>query len=415
MVGPTRSWHFAVFALLAPVSAWAREIVVDPKGPIPTITQALHLARAGDRILVRAGRYREPTLLVDRRVEIVGEGWPVVDAGGDHEAIRVTADSVVIRGLVIQGVGPSTTDDRAGIKLIEVHGCTIEGNRLRQTFFGIYLAKSSGCRIAGNRIQGNGLTEVLSGNAIHLWSSNGVTIEGNQLSGHRDGIYLEFTDHSIIRQNRSTGNLRYGVHFMFSHDCEYLDNTFADNGAGVAVMYSHGVVMTGNRFEHSWGGAAYGLLLKDITDSRVSGNLFGDNSVGLYAEGTNRVAVSGNRFERNGWALKIMADAQDNRFEDNVFLGNSFDVTTNGTSNSSRFERNYWDHYTGYDLDGDGIGDVPFHPVRLFALLVQQNEPALILLRSSFVDLLDLAERVLPVLTPETLVDRSPRMRPPHA
>jgi len=414
-MGRKLPWHFALFALLVPASARAREIVVDPRGPVPTITQALHLARAGDRILVRAGRYREPTLVVDHRVEIVGEGWPVVDAGGDHEAIRVTADSVVIRGMVIEGVGPTAVEDRAGIKLIEVHGCIIEGNRLRNTFFGIYLAKSSGCRIAANRIQGNGVTEALSGNAIHLWSSNGVTIEGNQLSGHRDGIYLEFTEHSIIRQNRSTGNLRYGLHFMFSHDCQYLENTFANNGAGVAVMYSHGVVMSGNRFEHSWGGAAYGLLLKDITDSHVSGNLFGDNSVGLYAEGANRVIVSGNRFERNGWALKIMADAQENRFEDNVFLGNSFDVATNGTSNSSRFERNYWDHYTGYDLDGDGIGDVPFRPVRLFALLVQQNEPALILLRSSFVDLLDLAERVLPVLTPETLVDRSPRMRPPHA
>lgn len=413
-MGRKLPWHLALLALLVPASARAREIVVDPRGPVPTITQALRLARPGDRILVRAGRYREPTLVVDRRVEIVGEGWPVVDAGGDHEAIRVTADSVVIRGMVIEDVGPSAVEDRAGIKLTEVHGCTIEGNRLRNTFFGIYLAKSSGCRIAANRIQGNGVTEALSGNAIHLWSSNGVTIEGNQLSGHRDGIYLEFTEHSIIRQNRSTGNLRYGLHFMFSNDCEYLENTFTNNGVGVAVMYSHGVAMVGNRFEHSWGGAAYGLLLKDITDSQVSRNLFGDNSVGLYAEGANRVIVSGNRFERNGWALKIMADAQDNRFEDNVFLGNSFDVATNGTSNSSRFERNYWDHYTGYDLDRDGYGDTPFHPVRLFSLLVEQNEPALILLRSSFIDLLDLAERILPVLTPETLVDHHPLMRPPR-
>jgi nitrous oxidase accessory protein len=50
--------------------------------------------------------------------------------------------------------------------------------------------------------------------------------------------------------------------------------------------------------------------------------------------------------------------------------------------------------------------------VRLFSLLVAQNEPSLILLRSLFVGLLDAAERVLPALTPETLADARPSMRP---
>ncbi len=56
---------------------------------------------------------------------------------------------------------------------------------------------------------------------------------------------------------------------------------------------------------------------------------------------------------------------------------------------------------------------MPFHPVRLFSLLVAQHEEALILLRSFFVDLLDAAERVMPVLTPETLQDDQPLMAVP--
>ena len=86
-------------------------------------------------------------------------------------------------------------------------------------------------------------------------------------------------------------------------------------------------------------------------------------------------------------------------------------MVTNSAASPSEFSENYWDHYAGYDLDRDGRGDVPFHPVRLFSLLVQQNPPALILLRSPFVDLLDAAERALPVLTPEALADRRPLMR----
>jgi nitrous oxidase accessory protein len=171
--------------------------------------------------------------------------------------------------------------------------------------------------------------------------------------------------------------------------------------------------MDRNRFEDNWGAAAYGLLLKEIRDSRITGNTISGNSVGLYLEGSSRNEVRGNVFISNGWAVRLLADAEQNTFTRNQFTGNSFDVATNSRSNFSVFRENFWDQYEGYDLDRDGYGDIPFRPVRLFSMLVQQHEPALILLRSFFVDLLDAAERVLPVLTPETLVDERPLMRAP--
>src|SRR6185436_12079156 len=95
--------------------------------------------------------------------------------------------------------------------------------------------------------------------------------------------------------------------------------------------------------------------------------------------------------------------------------GNTFSVGTNSRQSYSTFEQNYWDRYRGYDLDRDGLGDVPFAPVRLFALIVEQSPASLVLLRSPLVDVLDLVERVLPVLTPAELIDRHPLMRTPHA
>jgi len=198
---------------------------------------------------------------------------------------------------------------------------------------------------------------------------------------------------------------------MFSDSCAYRDNHFRRNGAGIAVMYSKHVDMMGNTFEDNWGAGAYGLLLKDIIDGQLAGNRFTGNSTALFLEGSSRLHIRGNTFDRNGWAIKLMANAEGNRFEDNTFSGNSFDVATNSRSNASVFDANTWDHYQGYDLDRDGYGDVPYAPVRLFSLIVQQNEPALILMRSFMVDLLEAAERVLPVLTPATLVDHRPRLR----
>jgi nitrous oxidase accessory protein len=198
---------------------------------------------------------------------------------------------------------------------------------------------------------------------------------------------------------------------MYSDDCRYVANTFRRNGSGVAVMYTKRIEMTNNRFEDNWGAASYGLLLKEILEPVLYGNHFTRNTVGLLVDGVTRLRAERNDFVDNGWAVKLMASAQDGSFTANEFRGNTFDVATNSRETTATFAGNYWDDYKGYDLNRDGVGDVPYHPVRLFSLLVAQNEPVLIALRSPFVTLLDLAERVLPSLTPETLADGSPSMR----
>ena len=388
------------------------QIVVAPGGPVPTVTAALARARAGDTVIVSAGVYREPRIVVTVPVTILGQGEAVLDGGGAHEVLTVRADGVTVRGLTIRNVGASFTEDRAGIRLDGVHRCVIADNHLVNTFFGIYAARAADCVVSGNRIEGRGRQQTASGNAIHLFYSEGFTVAGNRIHGHRDGIYLEFARRATILDNESRGNLRYGLHFMYSDSCEYRRNVFAANGSGVAVMYSGHVTMADNRFEDNWGSAAYGLLLKEIKDSRIERNLLARNTVGLFAEGADRLVVEGNQFLRNGWALRLMADATDNSFRHNRFEGNTFDVATNSqVSSPSSFAENYWDAYAGYDLDRDGFGDVPFRPVRLFSVLVEQNEPMLILLRSFFLDLLEAAERIVPVLTPEALMDSRPMMR----
>ena len=402
-----------MLALLLALALPAREIVVRPGGPIPTLAVALTRAHPGDTITITAGRYPTDEVRIGvPRVVIRGEGWPVLDGEGRHQILVVAADSVTVEGLVLRGAGVSMTRDQAAIRVLETHGCRILDDRLESGFFGVYLERAHGCRIAGNVIRGTGGDEAVNGNGIHLWNATDASIDSNVISGHRDGIYLEFAHRVTAVGNQSTANRRYGLHFMFSNDCTYRDNRFFANGAGVAVMYSQRVMLDGNRFERATGPSAYGLLLKEIRDSRLQGNLFRDNTVALYTEGASRNMVVDNTFLDNGWGIRLLQSSEDDRFEGNRFSGNSFDVTTNGRANSSVFDGNRWDRYDGYDLDRDGIGDVPFRPVRRFALLVEQHEGAILLLRSPFADLVDLAESVLPVLTPETLIDRHPVMEP---
>ena len=387
------------------------QLVVSHAGPYTSVAAAVQAAKPGDHIVVRAGTYPTQDVRVDRRVTISGEGWPVLDAGGEHQVLVIVADSVTVTGLVFRNVATSFVNDRAAVRVDGVTACDVRDNRFERTFFGVYLARTRDCRVTGNRFRGAYRSEATSGNAVHLWNTVGTVVERNEDTGHRDGIYLEFARHARVADNESHDNFRYGLHFMFSDSCAYERNLFTRNGAGVAVMYTNVVVMTGNRFLENEGPTAYGLLLKDINDSRVEGNVFRRNTVALHLEGSNRIKVLGNDFESNGWAVRLLGNSDDGRLERNRFVANSFDLSTNAASATATLDANEWDEYRGYDLDRDGFGDVPFRPVRLFAILVQDNEPALILLRSLFIDLLDVAERVLPVLSPQGLVDHRPVVR----
>lgn len=402
-------WILAALAIGAPT-----EIIVSPAGPVRSLAAAVHAAAPGDRIVVRPGRYVEPQIVVDKSLTIVGEGHPEVRGEGGYTLVHVIADRVTLSGLVLAHVTSSNVEDRAVVKVEGAADCRLEDLDIRDGFFGIYLAKTTGCRVLRNRVTGPGQRELASGNAIHLWDSRDVVLEDNVVTGHRDGFYFEFVRRAQITRNRSEGNVRYGLHFMFSDSCAYRANRFAHNGAGIAVMYTRYLVIEGNHFEDNRGATSYGLLLKDISDSRLSGNTFARNTTGLLFEGGGRNMVEGNTFQDNGWAIRLMANSTANRFQGNTFAGNSFDVSTNSRDNYSDFSGNWWDRYDGYDLDRDGVGDVGFRPVRLFSLLVARNAPSVLLLRSFFVDLLDAAERVLPVLTPETLVDASPLMERPR-
>ena len=388
----------------------AAVVVVSPDGATRSIAAAIASTRPGGRVIIRKGTYREARLLIDKPLTLTGEPGAVIDGAQDGQIMTVAADNVTIRGLEFRNGGTSFTEDHAAIKVAKGNRCVIENNRIENAFFGIYLAGVADCRIANNVIRGTRRTEATSGNGIHLWNASDIMIEGNTVSGHRDGIYFEFVRNTMVHRNVSQENLRYGLHFMYSDDCRYEENVFRHNAGGVAVMYTKRVEMIANRFEDNWGSASYGLLLKEIYDATVERNAFHRNTVGILADGAVRLAASNNEFMRNGWAVRLLGSTYDGRLDRNDFIGNTFDVTTNGPGNN-RLSGNYFDSYRGYDLDRDGTGDVPHHPVRLFSVIVEQNDPAIILLRSTFVDLLDLAERVLPTLTPASVVDPRPAMR----
>ena len=400
------------FVLCAGIGCFARTIKAGRHQQFTVIQQAINAAAAGDTVWVEAGVYREKNISINRPIVFIGDGFPVLDGEYKYEIVSVKANDVIIKGFKLIHSGVSSMEDIAGIKIYNTRNVVVSGNIILDAFFGIYIQSGTNCTIENNQLRASSQTEQQSGNGIHCWKSDSLRIIGNSIAGHRDGIYFEFVTNSVIWRNLSEHNIRYGLHFMFSHNDAYISNILRNNGAGVSVMFTHGVKMFNNYFEDNWGDGAFGLLLKEISDSYVIGNKFTNNTSGIFMEGATRIRVEKNEFRNNGWGMKIQASCMDNTITANNFLSNTFDVGTNGSLVLNTFDRNYWDKYEGYDLNRDNTGDIPFHPVSLFSIIVEKNPPAMMLFRSFMVSLLDKTERIIPSLTPENLKDNYPSMKP---
>jgi len=403
---------FSVLLFLLSFQNFASTITVCKECKVSTIKEAIEQAIDGDTILIKKGIYKEHgTTIIDKSITIIGEGNPVIDGEMKGTIFSIQATNFSIEGLHIINVGKSYLEEFAAILIVNSKDFQIKNNLLEHVYYGVLIEKSSNGIISNNTISSNAKEEAHSGNGVHLWHSENMTVSNNHITKMRDGVYFEFVNNSTVSKNTCKNNLRYGLHFMFSNDDAYLDNIFESNGAGVAVMFSKRIKMYRNLFKKNWGAASYGLLLKEINDAELKNNIFEDNTIGIHADGTNRILFTENDFLNNGYAIKVLGACYNNTFSKNNFLSNSFDLAYSGNINENIFDQNYWSSYTGYDLDKNGIGDVPYRPVKLFSYLVNKTPEAIILLRSLFIDIIDFSEKVSPIFTPADLVDSNPQMK----
>ena len=395
-----------------PLFLKAQSIEVCPKCPINTIAQAVAKAKKGDTIIVQKGTYPENNILLDKPLTLIGKDRPIINGQFKGSILKIQADSITIKGFRLANVPFKATEEQAAILLDKSKKFLIEDNIMEQVCFGVLLRKGRDGIIKNNKISSNATQQYNSGNAIHLWSCKNIKIIGNEAANCRDGIYIQFSSKSYIEGNYCYKNLRYGLHFMFSDDNEYYRNKFSENGAGAAVMFSKRVKMVGNTFQDNWGPSSYGLLLKELYDSELVDNTFYRNTIGINGENCTRMKYNENNFTENGWGIRIRGGCYQNDFWDNNFFNNTFDVAYDNNVNDNKFRSNYWSDYTGYDLNKDGVGDVPYRPVKLFSYISNRTPESIVLLRSLFIDIMNFSEKVAPVFTPENLIDETPRMEP---
>lgn len=402
----------ACLAIAEPLCA--RTIVVSPNGPITSISVAVRAAVSGDLVEVHSGTYSENVVL-DRSVELAGIDRPIIRGLGYASVVTVAADHCIVKGFVIEHSGGMLVDEDSGI-LLKSGNNRIENNQLRDVLFGIYLLHSDHNYIGDNTIQGRPLHDVGDrGSGIHIWNSSYNTLERNTIFEARDGMYLQNAYHSTIRDNR-VHDLRYGLHYMYSDDNDFEGNIFYDNIAGAAIMYSKRIRFRRNAFLHNRGFASYGILFQSDDNCVAEENVIADNAVGIFMEALTESTLRHNLLAANDLALRVFSSATGNLFEKNNVVENlsPLEVIGSRTNNlwSGPLAGNYWSDYEGFDLDGDGVGDMPYRIQNIFEHLEAQVPLLRLYLFSPAAQSLALAERGFPVLQKEQETDSRPLMKP---
>jgi nitrous oxidase accessory protein len=400
--------------ILIAASTRATELRVGAGAQFATIREAIAGAQPGDVIRVGPGIY-EGNLTLDKTVQLIGDGRPVIRGSGAGSVVEIRAPKCVLRGFRIERSGASLMDEDSGI-LLRSSGNQILDNELRDILFGIYFYRSNDNVVRGNTVTGRAqLEQGERGAGLHFWDCLRNTIENNVVTAARDGMYLQNASESVIRGNR-VSNVRYGLHYMYSNDNVFEGNVFENSVAGAAIMYSTRIRMRSNQFRHNRGFSSFGILFQDSTDITVESNIISDNGAGIFAEALRGSAFRRNLISANDVALEMFASAEANTFVENNFIANLTPIHVIGRTTSTRWSAggrgNYWSEYDGYDLDGDGIGDVPFQIRNLYEKL-EGNHPRLRLyFQSPAAQALVAAERAFPIMRTAAEADDRPLMRP---
>lgn len=394
--------------------AWGAELRVGA-GHQATLTAAIQAARPGDTIRIASGHYRE-RIVLSKPLTLVGEGMPTLDGGRAGDVIAVTANGCRISGLHVTHGGAEILSDNAGIKLLSDRN-VVEHNQIDRCLYGLYAEGSHHNQIRDNTVHGLSLKELVThsvndlGDGIRLHEAHHNAVTGNRIDGTRDGVYFSGSSWNVIKGNEIS-RVRYGLHYMSSDDNFFADNRFTEAEAGSALMFSRRISLEHNLFTGNRGYRAFGILIKECEDSTISENVIAGNRVGAFFDGAINDRILNNQIVGNDLGIECRADSEANRFEGNTIAGNSEAIALPTGESENDWNGNYWSDYRGYDLDGNGRGDVPHQAGSVFNYLTENYPPVRLFLLSPSIQALEFAERTFPVLSSPQVRDEAPLIRP---
>ncbi|HET9941543.1 MAG TPA: nitrous oxide reductase family maturation protein NosD, partial [Candidatus Eisenbacteria bacterium] len=332
------------------------------------LADAIARAHEGDTVTLLPGVHAGP-VRVDRA--LVVRGWPgaILEGSGTGSVLEITAPGTVVEDLTVRRSGSRVITADAGVRILQSADVTLRRLTLDDVLYGVYAERADRLRVEGCRLEGRvrPMDESGSGNGLHLWYVHDAALAQNTVEHFADAIYLSFADRTDVAGNRLQWNGRYGLHTMYCQGTRLTGNLFTRNVAGCAIMFSNNLEVVGNDLISNRGPRTYGLLLRDCSGGTFRKNRLVDNTIAMFLDNSNRNRLLDNLFQDNGWGMLLYSSCAGNVTAGNTFLNNDYPVALDMRHSDNRFDDgrsgNYWGENEAYDLNGDGLSDVPYSPV----------------------------------------------------
>eukprot|EP00941_MAST-03F_sp_MAST-3F-sp1_P004239 g4239.t1 len=201
----------------------AEKLAKEYEGVFETFEEALSAALPGQTIYVKSGTYREPTLLVDRKVRLIGEGSVVVIMRG---SLRWKASGGEIKGIEIRSVDKKIP-----------HAITVKGEDSRLKIVQCDITNRGGTGAAVDIRDDAFLTVVDS--VVHSSPGAGIfqgsgrlVLARNNISHNRfDGLVV-VDGITVASENTLKENGHFGISIFSNASASFDDNLFLGNAYG---------------------------------------------------------------------------------------------------------------------------------------------------------------------------------------
>jgi len=270
----------------------------------------------GHTIQVDAGTYIE-NVDVTKQLNITGAGADVttVEASDPNDHVfYVTANNVTITGFTMKD---ATVGGKAGVYLYYSDYSRIENVSVSNNYNGIYLSFSNNSILTGNTASNNNWAGIVLES-----SSNNNVLSGNTASNNFFcGIRLSGSNNSILTGNTASNN-SYGIRLSGSSNNNLTDNNVSsNNNFGICLTSSSNNVLSGNTASNN----AYGIFLESSSNNNVlSGNTASNNVHGIVLSGSSNNNLTGNTASNNLYNFGVSGSAS-SHFNNYVDTSNTVD------------------------------------------------------------------------------------------
>jgi nitrous oxidase accessory protein len=376
-----------------------------------TLQETINTAPLGATLKLPSGIYKG-NIVISKPLTLVGkEDGVIIDGQGVGVVITINSSNVTLKNITITNSGNEMYNLDSAIFVEKSENIKIDNCKILNSLYGINMLMVENSIITNNFITSKDYAISLKGDAFKIWHSHNNIISNNTIDKARDAT-LNYSNNNKIINNLIT-NSRFGMNISHSKDNIIKDNTFKYNSVSLMLMMTQNTKATNNIIQSSKGAAGIGVMIKGGSNLIFKNNLLRYNAKGMYIDskwtemGMKRY-ITNNEISYNKEAIHFHLTIRNNTFTNNKFVGNIDDIvksTAGFKTKSNIVENNYWDRYTGFDKNGDNIGDTSHNIYQYADRLWQYNNKVKFFYASPIMALLDFLAQVAPFIEPILLLE----------